>query len=139
MARKHTDYIIVHCAATKPDMDIGAAEIDRWHRARGFLKIGYQFVIRRNGLIEPGRDVDVPGAHAKGYNHKSVGICMVGGVDNDMEPENNYTPEQFEALEVLLSLLSEIYPEAKIIGHNEVNDYKACPCFDVQKWLTSSN
>lgn len=135
MARAKTDLIIVHCSATPPAMDIGVKEIDRWHRARHFLKVGYHYVIRRDGTVEPGRDLYEPGAHAKGYNFRSVGVCLVGGVAEDKKtPENNFTTEQFESLEVLLRGLRDTYPGAEIIGHREVNPHKACPSFDVQEW-----
>ena len=78
MSRESTEYIMIHCAATRADMDIGAADIDRWHRQRGWRKIGYHYVIRRNGEVETGRDMDAVGAHCKGMNDKSVSICLVG-------------------------------------------------------------
>jgi len=137
MTRNRTDFIIIHCAATKPDMDIGRKEIDRWHRARGWRCIGYHIVIRRNGKVEYGRAIDAIGAHARGgYNHKSVGICLVGGIDGNGSPEDNFTPEQYGTLKRVLDEMVELYPEAKIIGHNEVAmPAKACPSFDVQKKL----
>ena len=49
MARKATDYIVIHCSATRPSQDIDAKEIDRWHRSRGWLKIGYHKVLKRDG------------------------------------------------------------------------------------------
>lgn len=135
MARTKTDLIIVHCSATPAGMDIGAKEIDRWHREKGWLKIGYHFVIRRDGTIEPGRDIDEVGAHAEGYNGRSVGICLVGGVAIDgKHSENNFTPAQFASLAKLLKSCLISYPDAKIIGHREVAP-KDCPSFDVQEWL----
>ena len=59
--------------------DIGAKDIDRWHRERGWLKIGYGKVIRRNGEVEQGRGDNAIQAHVKGYNHCSYGLCLVGG------------------------------------------------------------
>lgn len=138
MARNRTDYIVIHCSATPPSMDIGVTEIDRWHRARGWLKVGYHFVIKRDGTVETGRALDAPGAHAKGYNHKSVGICMIGGVTETdrTRPSNNFTPEQWGALRSKVVEVLEVHPEAKVIGHNEISA-KACPSFDVQQWLAT--
>lgn len=116
-------------------MDIGAREIDKWHRAKGWLKIGYHFVIRRNGMVETGRDLMEPGAHARGYNHKSVGVCLVGG--DEIMTNDDYTPEQWLALGLLLSKLKGQFPGARIIGHNEIAA-KACPSFDVQAWLKAN-
>lgn len=137
--RKSTNFIVIHCAATSPSMDIGAKEIDRWHRQRGWLGIGYHFVIRRNGTVEEGRHIDKAGAHATNYNNKSVGVCLVGGVKEDKKtPEANFTNEQYKSLVALLKQLKEKYPSAKIIGHNEIAA-KACPSFNVQSWLKTVN
>lgn len=115
-------------------MDIGAAEIERWHRARGFFGIGYHYVIRRNGQLEKGRPLEKAGAHAEGYNANSIGICLVGGIDDKGKPQNNFTDAQWIELKRLVSELVEKYGALKIIGHNEVA-HKACPSFSVQKWL----
>jgi N-acetylmuramoyl-L-alanine amidase len=153
---ERVQYLVVHCSATPPSMDIGATEIDRMHRMRGFFKIGYHFVIRRNGEVETGREVFAsgsaePGAHFAGLNLVSLGICLIGGVeeqktDGAHEPEANFTPEQYATLQALLSELSERYPTARVIGHGdritppEVEGSrpvaaKACPSFDVRQWL----
>lgn len=134
--RKSTKYLVVHCAATKPTMDIGLREIRQWHRQQGWLDVGYHFVIRRDGTVEKGRDVGVVGSHVKGYNSESLGICMVGGINATGKPENNFTPEQFASLDAVLWELKEtLYPDAKIVGHHELDPGKACPSFDVQAWL----
>jgi hypothetical protein len=75
------DQLVVHCAATRPDQDIGVAEIDAEHRAQGWDCIGYHYVIRRSGILEKGRPDSQVGAHVKGHNAFSLGICLVGGVD----------------------------------------------------------
>tara|TARA_B100002051_G_C16642683_1_gene589540 strand:+ start:470 stop:904 length:435 start_codon:yes stop_codon:yes gene_type:complete len=136
--RKKTNYIVVHCSATKPTMNIGAYEIDRWHRERGWLEIGYHFVIKRDGHIELGRPMEAIGAHAKGYNNESVSICLIGGVDDKNKPQENYTREQFDCLGYSIDFLRHIYPQAKIIGHNEISD-KACPSFNVRTWLSEKD
>jgi len=137
--RGSTDYIAVHCSATSENLDVGAKDIDKWHRAQGWYCIGYHYVIRRDGTIEEGRDREVIGAHVVGFNESSVGICLVGGVDaNDpRKAENNYTQEQFDSLKKLLEELKSTYPQAKIQGHRDFpNVKKACPCFDVKGWCT---
>jgi N-acetylmuramoyl-L-alanine amidase len=116
-------------------MDIGTADIKRWHQARGWATTGYNFVIRRSGLIEAGRGIGEVGAHVRGFNSRSLGICMAGGVRDrvSMLPENNFTPEQFSALEILLHALLHIYPEAKVCGHRDLAATD-CPSFDVVEW-----
>ena len=68
------DAIIIHCSATRAEQDITAADIESWHRARGFWTIGYHYVIRLDGTIEPGRDVTLDGAHCMGWNKRAIGI-----------------------------------------------------------------
>jgi len=138
--RKETDYIVIHCSATKPSMShVDAKEIDRWHRQRGWRKIGYHFVIRRDGVVEEGRELGEVGAHAKGFNSKSVGICLVGGIDDEGNPENNYTDEQWKSLEELVNQMLLPYPDAEVLGHCDLPDVKkACPCFDVREWWTAT-
>ena len=77
-----------------------------------------------------------PGAHVADYNHNSVGICMVGGVDKDQKAVNNFTPAQFSSLAALVQTLHDKYPKAVIQGHRDFPKVaKACPCFDVKPWV----
>lgn len=130
--------IIIHCAATKPSMDIGAAEIKEWHLAKGWSDIGYHYVIRRNGQIENGRNKDVPGAHTQGHNANSIGICLVGGINDEGDAANNFTKAQWSTLARLVRILKVDFSRASIHGHNEFSP-KACPSFNVQKWLKDEN
>jgi len=88
-------YLAVHCSATPTGRDIGAAELDAMHRQRGFLKIGYHYVIRLDGRVEKGRSDAEVGAHVEGHNSESIGICLVGGVDANLKPEAGFTDAQF--------------------------------------------
>ncbi len=128
--------IIIHAAATPPDMDIGLEEINEWHLARGWSGIGYHFVIRRNGSIENGRPMIKQGAHVKGHNRDSIGICLVGGKDGKRNDRINkhYTDGQIEALKGLIQRLHRAYgSHLTVHGHNEFAN-KGCPCFQVSKW-----
>jgi len=131
---RKVDKLIIHCAATPPKMDIGVKEITVWHKERGFNAIGYHHVIRRNGEIEDGRDINQIGAHVAGQNTGSIGVCLVGGVDDAGKPKANFTPEQWKNLERYVRAFKAEYPRATIHGHNEFAA-KACPSFDVQTWL----
>lgn len=123
--------IIIHCAATPADMDIGVAEIRRWHvDERGWRDIGYHFVIRRDGTVERGRPQAEAGAHVRGHNGDSIGICLVGG-----KPGFNFHYSQMDALVDLVLDLRDQYPSATVHGHNEFDSGKDCPCFDVQAWF----
>jgi len=120
-------------------MDIGVADIDRWHRALGWLCVGYHYVIRRNGAVEKGRDEGAVGAHEPSVNAVSVAVCLVGGVAADVKTaENNFTPEQMASLETLLRELRQRYPNAVILGHRDCpNVRKDCPSFDAKEWAAS--
>ena len=138
--RKSTDFIVIHCSATQAKADIGAAEIDRWHRKQGWQCIGYTYVIRRCGTIEEGREEDKIGSHVQNHNANSLGICMIGGVAADGKtPENNFTTAQFDSLKALVTLLKIKYPHAVVQGHRDFpNVAKACPSFSVKDWLNSN-
>jgi N-acetyl-anhydromuramyl-L-alanine amidase AmpD len=118
-------------------MDIGAKEIRRWHKNKGWSDIGYHYVIRLDGTREQGRSIDIQGAHAYGFNKKSIGICIVGGVDENMKPLKTINIAQEEELALLITEIDWSYPNIDIKGHNELST-KACPSFDVQDWLKES-
>lgn len=134
--RTRTELIVIHCSATKPSQDIGAEEIRQWHRKRGWRDIGYHIVIRRDGTVEPGRSLEQVGAHAKGHNDRSVGVCMVGGVNEAGKPDCNFTAAQWASLATEIADLIEMYPDADVIGHRDLSS-KACPCFDATAWWQS--
>ena len=138
--RRKTDFIAVHCSATRPSMDVGVVDIRKWHRAQGWEDIGYHWVIRRNGKLEKGRAENLVGSHVRGFNAVSIGVCLVGGVAQDdfTKAENNFTPAQFATLRELLANLKGRFPQAVIQGHRDFPKVaKDCPSFDVRKWLKS--
>ena len=135
--RKSTEAIFVHCSATKPSMDVGVREIRQWHKEKGWLDIGYHFVIRRDGTVEAGRDQNAVGSHVKDYNHNSVGVCLVGGVDDNNKFDANFTPAQMTALRSLLETLKVEYPGSVIRAHHDVAP-KACPSFNLKRWLDTN-
>lgn len=126
------DYIVVHCSATQPGIDIGVREIDAWHRSQGWAACGYHYVVRLNGEVELGRPENVPGAHVVGHNYHSIGVCYIGGLDANGKPSDTRTVLQREGLQRLLRELLIRYPKAVICGHRDLNPHKACPCFDAR-------
>jgi N-acetyl-anhydromuramyl-L-alanine amidase AmpD len=147
---REIDHLIIHCAATPPTADIGAADIDRWHRQRGWWGNGYHAVIRRNGeteTVESGhrcRPLDRAGAHVgdcgPGWNRRSIGVCLAGGVDTNNRPANNFTDAQWKALEEYVLTMLERFPSIHTIGgHRDLiaktgAPPKACPSFAVTDW-----
>lgn len=124
-------YIIVHCTATPEGKSFTVADVDRWHRAKGWDGIGYHYLIYLDGTIHQGRAENVVGAHCYGYNKNSLGICYVGGCTAaGGTPKDTRTEAQKAALKELLQRLRKKYPTAKIVGHRTLNSDKACPSFD---------
>lgn len=147
MKRTGTDLIVFHCSATKPSQHIGRAQIEEWHLAKGWASIGYHFVITRAGDLELGRPVDEVGAHVQGFNGRSVGVCMVGGLDERGQPlvnaPNQFTDAQWRTAHVVADYLRCLYPDARICGHRDLSPdlnkdgriqpaewLKTCPGFD---------
>ena len=140
--REETKFIVIHCSQTRPSMkDVDAKWIDRIHRSNGWLKIGYGTVIKRNGEVEQGRADDEIQAHVKGYNHTAFGLCLVGGAkeENWKEGEDNFTAEQWESLKQELIRLIKKYPDARIVGHYELDEKKFCPAFNVREYLLNED
>jgi N-acetylmuramoyl-L-alanine amidase len=127
--------LVVHCSATQAGRNFTAADVDAWHKQRGFDDIGYHYVVRLDGKVEPGRPESRIGAHAAGYNAHSIGVCLIGGLDGQGRAANTFTPAQFAALESLLLDLRGRYPKAQILGHRDLPKVaKACPSFDAPAW-----
>ncbi len=118
------EYIVIHTAAFK-GRNCDAKVIDQWHRARGWSGIGYHFVIlndkhdgKPDGLIEEGRPINTSGAHARGINSKSIGICCIGHGDYE-----DFTSAQYRSLISKIKSLSGQFsiPIQNVIGHREIN------------------
>jgi N-acetyl-anhydromuramyl-L-alanine amidase AmpD len=137
--------IVIHCTATRAWQDYSADDIRRMHKAQGWADIGYHYVVRLDGTIEPGRDVDKIGAHVSGHNANSIGVVYVGGLDNQGKAKDTRTENQKNALLNLLLDLRRPYPNARISGHRDfspdlngngtIEPYewvKQCPCFDAK-------
>lgn len=121
--------IIVHCTATPRSRSVSTAEVDRWHRQRGFSQIGYHYLIRLDGTVETGRPESAVGAHCVGHNAHSIGVAYAGGIEPDGTPADTRTAAQKASLIRLLTVLVSRYPGAIIRGHRDFAP-KACPSFD---------
>ena len=130
---REINYIVIHCAATKPSMDVPIERVRKWHLDRGWSDIGYHYYITRDGKINKGRDLSIIGAHVIGYNKNSIGICYEGGINEEGEPEDNRTPEQKKALLKVVKVLKFVFKNAVVQGHRDFpNVNKACPSFDAK-------
>ena len=134
-AVRKIDTIIIHCSSTPSGRKVTVNDIRSWHKARGWSDIGYHFVIYEDGTVHLGRKIDKVGAHAKGYNTSSVGICYIGGMDAAGKPKDTLNNLQRDAIQALILELKSSHPITKLIGHNEVSS-KECPCFRVSDKFT---
>ncbi|WP_122082599.1 N-acetylmuramoyl-L-alanine amidase [Vibrio coralliirubri] len=127
-------FITVHCNATPPQQDVGVAEIRQWHKKRGWRDVGYHFVIRRNGDVQLGRPLSQTGAHVEGHNKGNIGICLVGGCNADLQPEDNFTLAQRKALFGLMAALQEqfLISDENVKGHKDWGVNKACPVLKIK-------
>lgn len=127
---RRINWIVIHCTATPADMFVDAELIRQWHLERNWKTIGYHQVILRNGLVQNGRPWALVGAHVLGHNEDSVGVALVGGVDEHNKPEDNFTAAQMDSLYYALQFSTRAYRRAKIVGHNFFEPSRGCPSFD---------
>ena len=85
--------IVIHCSATREDRTLTAFDLNLLHRRRGFNGTGYHYYIRKDGTVFLTRPVERIGAHARGFNENSIGICYEGGLDCRGRPADTRTPE----------------------------------------------
>ena len=104
---RRIDLIVIHCSATCCNHDFPLEAVVACHRARGFVTIGYHYYITRDGTVHAGRPLYQVGAHATGFNRRSIGVCYEGGLDSEGNPADTRTPEQKEALLKLLKRLKK--------------------------------
>lgn len=142
--------LVIHCSATRADRSLTSFDLDTMHRRRGFNGTGYHYYIRRDGTLFFTRPLERIGAHAKGFNEGSVGICYEGGLDCGGRPADTRTPEQRAVLLLLVAQLLEKFPGSRVCGHRDLSPdrngngeiepeewIKSCPCFEVKKEFTT--
>ena len=140
------DLLVIHCSATRADRCYTEFDLTTDHLCRGFSGAGYHFYIRKNGDIKSLRPIEKPGAHAKGHNANSIGICYEGGLDCHGRPADTRTEWQIHSMRVLVLALLRDYPGCRICGHRDLSPdlngngeiepeewVKACPCFDAEE------
>lgn len=149
------DHLIVHCSATPVTLDVGSEWLDRVHRQQGWSACGYHIVITRSGEIQSSltghrtRKLGTTGSHVGGcgvgWNKRSLGVCLIGGVARDGKtPEENFTPAQYAALWQVITDCTTAFdiPMANVMGHRDLIKLtkaapKACPCFNVSEFIAA--
>jgi len=135
MLPREIKMLVIHCSATRCNVPFTVSQLEQCHRDRGFDGIGYHFYITRDGAVHATRPLEKIGAHAKGFNLHSIGICYEGGLDADGKPADTRTWQQRDSMNDLVFALCKTFPEVKVLGHYQLSAdiHKACPCFDAQK------
>ena len=143
--------IVIHCSATRTGSELTPKALEQMHRDRGFDGTGYHYYIRRSGEVTLGRPLEKMGAHAKGHNAYSIGICYEGGLDHRGQAQDTRTTEQCLAMACLIRLLLFSFPGSRVCGHRDLSPdlngngiiephewLKQCPCFDAARfWMNS--
>ena len=120
--------LVVHCSDSEDGKSLTALDLHKMHLNFGWDGIGYHKIINRSGKIENGRPEYWVGAHVKGKNNISLGVCLIG--------RHKFTKKQFISLEKVLRKWKFLYPNAKVVGHRDTgNTDKTCPNFDVETWI----
>ena len=133
--KRKIDFIVIHCTATAPEAKVENI-VKYWKQQLGWKNPGYHYIVRRDGEIVQLLDEALVSNGVKNYNHNSVHISYIGGVDKKLKPFDNRTDEQKRALYNKVMELSKKYPTAKIQGHCDFPGViKACPSFNVKEWL----
>lgn len=124
------DLIVVHHSASP--LTTTAADIAVWHAARFKLGTGYHRIIEADGKVLDGRKVQRAGAHAKGSNTSSLGICVVG---DNTKAGSHWTPRENISLRWLLTYLTTSHANARIVGHRDTPGAATeCPGLDIKVW-----
>lgn len=153
---RRLDCIVIHCSATPNGRWTTVADVDRWHAAAGFRRnppirvarlhnpdlkhIGYHWLIYTNGGLATGRHPSEAGAHVRGLNACSIGLCLIG--------TDRFAPEQWTQLAAQVRHLGALFgiPMQRadesngwrgVCGHRDTGANKLCPGFDVGDWLAA--
>ena len=126
--REKVKLLVIHCSDTEDSQNLSALDLHKMHLKFGWDGVGYHKIINRSGKVENGRPEYWVGAHVKGKNDISLGVCLIG--------RTKFTTKQYISLEKILKKWKSLYPKATIVGHCETGDTnKTCPNFDVKSWV----
>lgn len=118
--------IVVHHSASS--RSTRTAAIRRWHKSKGWRDIGYHYIIEDDGSLHYGRPLGDIGAHARGANHDSIGICIVG---DNTRADGHWLPIQWRTLGELVDALHLAVGPLPVFGHREVGTTATvCPGID---------
>ena len=130
-------YIVIHCTATSQKTTV--TSIKRyWKNFLGWKNPGYHFIIQPDGKVVQLLPITGVANGVRGHNRSSIHLSYIGGVDRYQRPVDNRTPSQKFQMKRLVDELESKFPGAEIKGHRDFKGVnKACPSFDVKKWLAT--
>lgn len=135
MGMQPIKFLTIHCAATPEGRDVSAKQVEAWDIAK-FGQKSYHWIITLDGAMHRSMGDDERGAHVAKRNTGNIGVCYVGGCDSQMHPKDTRTEIQKKSLLTLVRTYRARYPGITILGHRDwAGVAKACPSFDVAKWL----
>ena len=112
--------IVIHCSDSDNMQHDNLETIKKWHvEERGWKEVGYHFVITKSEGIKKARRIDIQGAHVKGHNEDSIGICLTG--------KHIFTLKQLILCNQLIKDLKNIYKDVDCYKHCDLDDKKTCP------------
>lgn len=134
--RKATNAIVLHDSHTPPSVISGEDHLTIQGRIKGLLSVGYHFIIDRDGQVQECRPHATMGSHCPGRNHDTIGVCLMGGLSDAGDQEDNILAQQLVALRTLVMGIRGLYGgSVPILGHGEVQNPhdRACPCVDMKE------
>lgn len=130
--KRNIKYIIVHCTATLQSATVESIK-KYWKEVKCWNSPGYHYLIKADGEVVVLLNEDEVSNGCQGYNHNSINVCYIGGVDSKNISIDNRTEAQRKALLEVLSGIKARHPDAKIISHRDLNPHKDCPSFCATK------
>ncbi|MBO5698874.1 MAG: N-acetylmuramoyl-L-alanine amidase [Bacteroidaceae bacterium] len=131
--KREINKLVVHCTATLPNCTV--ATLLNGFKRRGWKAPGYHYLITPEGDTVQIWPLNKIANGAQGYNTRSIHVAYIGGILQDGTPHDTRTLAQHQALKQIIKYLLGLYPSAVVVGHNELNPAKACPCFKVKEEL----
>lgn len=142
--QKQRKLLVIHCSASKPSQDWGYADIRLIHVDQlGWDDVAYNKIIKRDGTVQRGRPDHKKSAAQAPWNLNTLAVCLIGGIDEEDTPDDNFTAAQFIALKAVVQDYRKAYDIVTICGHRDLprtrhsdaRVAKACPCFHVLGWI----
>lgn len=159
--RAATTAVVLHDSHTPPSQSDVQHFLAVGGREKGLLDIGYHFLILRDGLVITCRPFTVQGTHMRSKrNRDTIAVCLAGGTtetyavcenghdrcyegafegcpycSTKTDPEDNFTPDQWHSLTLLMHTLRKHYGPLPLVGHSEIDKHHhgRCPPVDMME------